>query len=542
MEEKRIKKYKKKLKKKFGFKSFKPNQLEIIDCILKDKRDVCAIMPTGYGKSLCYQFPPVFKKKVSIVISPLISLMEDQKLQLEEMKIQVCCLNSVQQNSHNIINEIIDGEYRVVYMTPEYACKAEYLFTELAEDNILCLVAIDEAHCVSLWGQSFRESYTHLKNIKEWIGNTPIIALTATATDKIVDDIINLLGLNNPKKVISSFDRPNLYIEVNKKVDKTEKVLEPLLLDESTGEPYDESIIIYCLTRKETEKTAEIVCDMGIKCKAYHAGLAADIRNDIHHKFMKNELKCISATIAFGMGINKRDIRKVIHMNASKDIESYYQEIGRAGRDGKPSYCYMFYSHKDFKMHYHFLENIESYKFKRHRRQMIEKMEKYVKTKICRRKKLLNYFDEEYEKKCENCNNCIKTNKLDDVLDYTIEGKQLLGLVRELGGSFGLNTLILIIRGSKSKKIQKKMYASKYYDVGKSKSEKLWKKIGRSMIDDGYLKEVKVGDFGYKVCTTKMGRTWYKSDEPLYVASHEQSSMLPRNIVKYKQIYYNKNI
>ena len=537
---KREKKYVKKLKKKFGFDTFRSNQVDIIYNVLEKKKDVCAVMPTGYGKSLCYQFPAVFSKKVAIIVSPLISLMEDQKLQLQKLNISVCCLNSSEKNSHDILNEITDGEYSVVYMTPEYAIKAEYLFTELVEDDMLCLVAIDEGHCVSLWGQSFRESYTKLYEIKEWINDVPMLVLTATATDKVLKDIESILKLDDPIIIKSSFDRPNLYIEIKLKTDKTKNLLGPLLLDKH-GNPLKESIIIYCLTRNETEKTAEIVKQLGIPCEAYHAGLSYDKRSKIHHKFVDNKINCICATIAFGMGINKSDVRKIIHMNASKDVESYYQEIGRAGRDGAPSYCYAFYGFNDFKTHRHFLENIDNIKFKNYRSNMITKMQNFVQSIICRRKKLLEYFDEEYPKeRCDNCDNCLRVVDTTKNKDLTQEAKLLLGIAGDTSGTFGLTTLILILRGSKNKKIPKKYFKNRHYNTGSHYSEKVWKKLGRNMIQEGYLQEVKKGDFGYSICRTKLGTSWLalvdcddiEELDRLFVDIEDKKSILPSALQK----------
>jgi Werner syndrome ATP-dependent helicase len=505
-------KYLKKLKKKFGFDSFRTNQFKIVDSIVHKKRDVCAIMPTGHGKSLCYQFPALYTKKVSIIISPLISLMEDQKIQLQELNISVCCLNSSENNSYNIVNEIIDGEYSIVYMTPEYAVNAKELFTDIIDNDLLCMVAIDEAHCVSLWGHSFRESYKQLYQIKQWINDIPMLVLTATATDKVINDINKLLLLNNPKVIKNSFDRSNLYIELNER-DKTQSIeylLKPLLFN-NLNKPLNESIIVYCLRRADTEKVAEKINLLGFPCSAYHAGMSNKIRNEIHHKFVKNEIKCIVATIAFGMGINKSDIRKVIHMNASQNIEAYYQEIGRAGRDGKQSHCYGFFNYGDFKTQRYLLDKseIEDLQIKNNRIRMINDMQTFVKTNKCRRKLLLGYFGEEYNyTSCNNCDNCIKVVDTTNDTDLTKQAKELLGLIKETGGYFGLNTLVLILRGSKSKRVPKRYYSSRYYNIGSGLSERVWKKLARKLINDGYLQEIKIGDFGYKLCRTKLGDAW----------------------------------
>lgn len=503
-------KYNQVLKSKFGFDTFREKQFSIVHTIIEKKKDLCAIMPTGYGKSLCYQFPAIYTNKVSIVISPLISLIEDQKIQLQKMNISVCCLHSGEVNSVNVINEIIDGEYTIVYMTPEYATTCPHLFTELMKQDILCMVAIDEAHCVSLWGQSFRTSYTELGCIRDWVPTVPIMVLTATATEEVLQDIVDILKLNDPILSKTSFDRPNLYLSVTRLPDQQKETmkntLRPLLLD-NKGKPLKESIIIYCLSRKNTESVAQIVSDLGITCSAYHAGLNAENRKTIHNDFVNNKLMCIIATIAFGMGINKSDIRKVIHLNASKNVESYYQEIGRAGRDGQPSQCYAFYSSKDFNQHRWFIKDEQDSEYKQHLDGMIVEMENFVSFKGCRRIKLLEYFGETYKSdNCGNCDNCLQVDNGDvGKINYQNDALLLLNLIKFVGDSYGLTSLILILRGSKNKKIPSKYYTCKYYGKGKQYSEKVWKEIGNKLIEDGYVKEERFGDYGCKIVRTQLG-------------------------------------
>ena len=397
-------KYNKILKKKYGYESLKPEQFNIINKIVNDKNDILGILATGFGKSICYQMPYLITKKCVIVVSPLIALMKDQMTELKKLKIPVTVLNSTCKNKEEIMDDILAGNNMVIYITPEYMENCEAFLKMLVENDQLALIAIDEAHCVSTWGLDFRKSYTLLKNIRDWIDSSvPILALTATASKKVRKDIIKILQLEDPDTIVGDFDRKNLYISVKKRSKDPHDDLFELL-----NKYKNDYKIIYCKTREETEKIAESITNMGFPSLPYHAGLSSKKRDEIQQKFIDGEFKTMVATIAFGMGINIKSVRLVIHYNCPKNIESYYQEIGRAGRDGLPSECHLFYSKKDFIINKLFLDSIKDPKHKAYQEEQINNIEKYVYSSKCRRNILKN-FDENYEKsECSNCDNCNK--------------------------------------------------------------------------------------------------------------------------------------
>ena len=509
--DKRIAKYRRKLEKYFGYPDFREKQAEIVDHILHG-RDVCAVMPTGHGKSLCFQFPALYSKKVAVIISPLISLMEDQRLDLRSKGISVCCLNSAAENSYDVLNEITDGEYSIVYMTPEYAIKAEYLFCELESNERLCVVAIDEAHTVSSWGHEFRDAYRRLNCVRDWLEETPILTLTATATDRVVSDICSVMQLENPAIIKTSFDRPNLKLSASLMTSDPYHSLKPLLGDMVNGRwiPKTEKIIIYCSTRNETNKTAELLQEMGVPCLPYHAGLTNEVRMGAHHKFIDGEISCMVATIAFGMGIDLPDIRQVIHINAPKNPESYYQEIGRAGRDGQPSSCHAFYRAKDFATNKSFLRDLPNQRHKKHMGELIRQMERYLTSNECRRKLILAHFGQEYEQaNCANCDNCLREAKEVERVDFTEEAKMLIGLIQKTRETYGRTILINILRGSKNKKMTPKLQKLSYYNQGSKHSEKWWSVFVRMMVSEGYLNEVQIsGGYGAKIEVSDLGEGW----------------------------------
>ena len=397
------------LQQNFGFDTFKEPQEEIINNLLAG-RDTFVIMPTGGGKSLCYQLPAIISKGCAIIVSPLIALMKNQ-VDLVRGYSSVdhiahflnSTLNKGQQKT--VKDDLVSGKTKMLYVAPETLTKEENV--EFFKDLEISFFAVDEAHCISEWGHDFRPEYRRLKEIMDQINpKIPIIALTATATPKVQSDIVKNLGLRNPNIFISSFNRPNLYYEVQPK-QKKEQVIKHIVkfISQNKGK----SGIIYTLNRKTTEELAEMLVANGIKAVAYHAGLDAKLRATRQDQFLGEEVQVIVATIAFGMGIDKPDVRFVIHYNMPKSIENYYQETGRAGRDGLEGKCILFYSHKDVSKLEHLMKD-KSLSEREVGAQLINETVAYSESAVCRRKILLNYFGEEYPHEdcggmCDNCKN-----------------------------------------------------------------------------------------------------------------------------------------
>jgi RecQ family ATP-dependent DNA helicase len=505
-------KYNKIVKRKFGYSSLKPQQFDIINKIINEQCDVVGILATGFGKSLCYQMPYLITKKSVIVVSPLIALMNDQMIELQKINIPCTVLNSTCTNKKEVMNEILGGENRIIYITPEYIEYCEQFIKLLVENEQLCLVAIDEAHCVSTWGLDFRKSYTQLYKIKEWLStntegefiesNIPLLAVTATASSKVQKDMIKMLKLENPYVVVGDFDRTNLYISVKKKTKNAYDDLYNLL-----NKYKNEYIIIYCKTRDDTEKLSDVINEWNIKSLPYHAGISSNKKNETQQKFIDGEIKCIIATIAFGMGINIKNVRMVIHYNCPKNMESYYQEFGRAGRDGLYSECYLFYSKKDFILNNLFLKEIKDPVHKLYQQEQINMIERYVVSNICRRTLILKSFDSTYNKnKCENCDICINsTNNIVEIKkDFTIPTLIILRLINKLNGKYGCNTYINILRGSNAKNVFQSMKTLKLYNVGKVNSVEWWKELIDKLIQEKYIEETKIS-FGSTLKCSKLG-------------------------------------
>jgi len=510
-------------KKLYPNRNLKDLQLQII-CNLLNGKDVIAILATGYGKSICYQLPFLFFNKCVIVVSPLIALMEDQKLNLEKLSIPCICMNSnmtMAQKEHEK-NLIIDcNENKIIYMTPEYLVKSELFIKDLVKHNLLCLIAIDEAHCISSWGHDFRKDYQQLCCLKEWTDNQiPIFACTATATPKVQKEIALYLQLNKPVIVKSSFDRKNLFIECKRKSDNVANDITSVLENYN-----DECIIIYAKTRDKTDDICEIVKSLNISCEAYHGGLQSKKRKEIHEKFVTGECKCIVATIAFGMGIDQ-NVRLIIHYGLPGDMESYVQEIGRAGRDGLDSKCILFWNDQDIHISRSMLRDISNEQFRKYKEDQLKLMDTWSRTNLCRKKILLKHFGENMEEPCMKCDNCIKIQN-EKMQKYNQEPLyypifliiKTIFVVKRNG--LGAGRIIDIIRGSENK-LTKPFADCSTYGCGKEYSPILLKEIIRLLIYNNYLKEVTLPNvkFGSILMTTGDSIKFY-SDNKKYKLKNE---------------------
>ncbi|XP_058146087.1 bifunctional 3'-5' exonuclease/ATP-dependent helicase WRN isoform X2 [Dasypus novemcinctus] len=513
------------LKTYFGHSSFKPAQWKVIHSVLEERRDNVVVMATGYGKSLCFQYPPVYVGRIGLVISPLISLMEDQVLQLEMSNIPACFLGSAQ--SKNVLEDIKLGKYQIVYMTPEFCSGNLDLLQHLQANIGITLIAVDEAHCISEWGHDFRNSYRSLGSLKAAIPLVPIVAVTATASSSIREDIVHCLKLKNPQITCTGFDRPNLYLEVGRKTGNILQDLKQFLIKTtSSAWEFEGPTIIYCPSRKMTEQVTAELKKLKLACETYHAGMSIKSRREIHHRFMRDEIQCVVATIAFGMGINKADIRKVIHYGAPKEMESYYQEIGRAGRDGLQSSCQVLWAPADIKLNRHLLSEIHNEKFRLYKLKMMAKMEKYLHSHHCRRQIILSHFEDKQlrkaslgiigtEKCCDNCRSSLghyfSIDDSDDISqDFGPQAFQLLSAVDALGEKFGFGVPVLLLLGSNSQRLADKYRSHRLFGTGKDHTERWWKTLARQLVTEGFLIEVPALNNRFvTICTlTEKGRHW----------------------------------
>ena len=464
----------------FGYKEFRNGQFEIINNILK-KRDSFCIMPTGGGKSICYQIPAFIFDGITIVISPLIALMKDQVDNINNIGIKAKYINST--NTLDEVKEIIDmcylGQVKLLYISPE-RLKNNYFINAIKTLNI-SQIAIDEAHCISMWGHDFRKGYRDIEGFVRIFRNRPVVsAFTATATKEVLEDSIKLLNLNNPYIYKGSFDRENLEINVHKEIDKLEFIRDFLKGNE------EKSGIIYCLTRKEVEALYDYLNDLNFSVLKYHAGLSDSEKEYYQKSFFNDDKDIMIATNAFGMGIDKENIRFIIHFTFPKNIESYYQEIGRGGRDGEKAVCHLLYSRDDIKR----LDYIVNLNYEFNRKEInikkLNDMIKFCEYDKCYREYILNYFNEkDITPYCNNCSNCLNNEEL---LDITIEAQKILSCVYRTKELVGESVLIDILKGIRGPKIEEKgFYNLTTFGIMKGSSNKIIKEIIKSLIDAGYI-------------------------------------------------------
>lgn len=467
------------LKKIFGYDNFRPLQREIIHHVLS-KKDSLVIMPTGGGKSLCYQIPALIFDGLTVVVSPLISLMKDQVEQLREYGVHAIFLNSSLSPEDYRANEekIRNNKVKLLYVAPETLAMEKTL--DLLSSVKLDCLTIDEAHCISEWGHDFRPEYRQLAEIKSHFPEAVSVALTATATPRVQEDIIKNLHLKESKKFLASFNRRNLFIQIVRKINPLEQTLDFL------GKYPDQSGIIYCFSRRQVDELYEELHHRGFSVLPYHAGLSDTERKSHQEQFIKDDVQIIVATIAFGMGINKPNVRFVIHYDLPKNIESYYQEIGRAGRDGLRAHCLLLFSYGDIRKINYFIDQKEDNE-KRISKLHLDALVRYVETYECRRIPLLTYFGERYSQdNCSMCDNC--NADAEDLIDVTVKAQQFLSCIKRTGEIFGAVHIVDVLRGSKSNKVMAKNHDSlSTYGIGADLSKEQWISLSRQFIQKNLI-------------------------------------------------------
>ncbi len=511
------------LKTVFGYDEFRPLQKDIITSVLKG-RDTLAVMPTGGGKSLCYQLPALILKGITVVVSPLISLMQDQVSSLKTTGIQSAFLNSTLswEDYRKATDEIKSGQIKIVYVSPEGLATSKIRELLSSPELQISCITIDEAHCVSQWGHDFRPDYLEISSIRHLFPDAVMLALTATATEHVRQDICKNLGMKNPKVFISSFNRENIYLEVQPKRGAMETVIN--YIRKHAGD----SGIIYCNSRKQVEEIAQTLDKKGYSALPYHAGLSDEIRAKNQDMFIKDEVQIIVATIAFGMGINKPNVRYVINYDLPKSIEEYYQEIGRAGRDGLPSSALLLYSPGDIhKIKYFIDDSADPQKAEL----LLQGMIHYATSRTCRRKALLAYFGEAYEKSADIPDNCccdICSSPTAELKDVTIPAQKFLCCIIRTNQRFGAGYVIDVLLGSKAQRIIDNGHTKiSTWGIGTEYSKQEWLELCDLLIDENYIK--KTGDYNV-LELTPTGKRFVASRDPL---------MLP---MRQTAIRYNTNV
>ena len=501
------------LKEYFGYESFRPLQKKIIESVFKGK-DNLVIMPTGGGKSICYQLPGILLPEITLVISPLIALMKDQVDGLNANGVPAAFLNSSQDEAEKqeIFQKIDKKQIKLLYVAPESLQFVDRFLT----DGKVSLIAIDEAHCISSWGHDFRPAYTQLGYLKNRFPSTPVLALTATADKATRNDICRQLNIPNAKKHVASFDRRNLSLDVKQGIKRFEQISEFLKNRKK------ESGIIYCLSRKTTEELAGKLKTKGFKAEAYHAGLDHLQRSKIQDDFINDEKQIICATIAFGMGIDKSNIRWVIHYNMPKNLEGYYQEIGRAGRDGLPSDTLLFHSYSDVIQLQKFASNAKNEDVQLAK---LDRMKQYSEALSCRRKILLSYFGEYLAKDCGNCDIC---RNPPEFFDGTIIAQKALSCIFRLKGAEPISAVIDVLRGSQNEVVRRNNYQElSTYAIGKDVSWHHWQQYLIQLINLGYI-EIAFDQNNHLKLTEQAKRVLFKK-EKVFLADVKEKKAQAQN-------------
>jgi len=497
------------LKRFFGYESFRPLQEEVMRQALSGK-DTFVLMPTGGGKSLCYQLPAMAKGGLTVVVSPLIALMKDQVDALEEIGVPATYLNSTLSaaESRERLAKLYQGNYRLLYVAPERLMLPEMLAR--LDEWQPGLIAIDEAHCISDWGHDFRPEYRQIATLRGRFPETPVMALTATATDRVREDIVSQLHLRTPSRFVASFNRGNLTYRVIARSKPFNQILDVVKRHDG------ESGIIYCASRNATERLAKRLSEQGLRCSAYHAGLDAKTRSKNQEAFIRDEIQIVCATIAFGMGIDKPDVRFVIHHDLPKNIEGYYQETGRAGRDGLPAECVLLFNASDVAKQFGFIEEKNDEQEQRVARELLQQMVHYAETRECRRRTLLAYFSETFDdENCGGCDNCLDPK---ETIDGTVAAQKFLACLYRIrercGFGFGLNHVVEVLTGANTEAIRKWGHDQiSTYGIGDEFGRDEWKAVGRELMRLG-LAQLASGRMSV-IELTQAGRDWLGSKEPI---------------------------
>jgi ATP-dependent DNA helicase RecQ len=515
----------------FGYPEFRHNQEEIITHLFQGK-DAVVLMPTGGGKSLCYQVPALCLPGVTIVVSPLIALMKDQVDALVLSGVKAAFLNSSQSSGEQsfILQQLQRNELKLLYVAPERLVGGEIQFLRYLQDIQVSLFAIDEAHCISQWGHDFRPEYRVLSQLKEKFPAIPIIALTATADAVTKKDIIDQLKITDYRVFENSFNRPNIYYYIKPKRGYYDALVEYL------EEHKDDSGIIYCLSRMATEKLAEDLREDGFSAAAYHAGLEKKTRDERQDLFLKDDIKIMVATIAFGMGINKSNVRFVVHADLPKNIEGYYQETGRAGRDGLHSEAVLFYGAGDVMKLKGFAQVENNPEQTQILLKKLDLMVQLCETRSCRRKYLLNYFGEQAPDYCGSCDNCLSKPELQE---STVIAQKILSTVYRLNQKFGMRYMVDILKGSNGEKIREEHKKLSVYGIGKDKPKEEWLHYVKELLHFGYL-QASDGEFPVMKLTEKSDTVLFKG-EKVFLSAPVQVSIAKEPVI-YQQHAYEKEL